>query len=129
MKRLLSLFLLVSYLLASPGLVYSMHFCGSTVTGVSVAVAEHPCCCPVPQKPAGCCHDKKLSSTLQDVKLTTAQLKLPVLVAVPAPPALRLAYRLPTPTYPADEPAAPRRATAAPPPACPPYVRGHAFLI
>ena len=106
-----------------------MHLCGSTVTGVSVAVAEHSCCCPVPKKPTGCCHDKKLSSTLKDVKLTTARLKLPVLVAVPAPPALQLAYRLPTPTYPADEPAAPLRATAAPPPACPPYVRGHAFLI
>ncbi len=106
-----------------------MHFCGSTVTGVSVAVAEHPCCCPVLKKPAGCCHDKKLSSTLKDVKLTTAQLKLPVLLAMPAPPELRLAYRLPIPTYPADEPAAPLRATAAPPPACPAYVRGHAFLI
>ncbi|MFD1470279.1 hypothetical protein ACFQ48_18780 [Hymenobacter caeli] len=128
MKRFLSLFLLLSYLLSSPGLVYSMHFCGPTLTEVSVT-SEAACCCPVPKKPAGCCHDKKLSSTLKDVKLSTAQLKLPVLVAVPAPPALRLAYRLPTPTYPADEPAAPLQATAAPPPACPPYVRGHAFLI
>ncbi|WP_162549724.1 HYC_CC_PP family protein [Hymenobacter nivis] len=128
MKRLLSLFLLVSYLLSSPGLVYSMHFCGATMTGVSVA-HEAACCCPVPKKPTGCCHDQKLSSTLKDVKLTTAQLKLPVLLAVPAPPVLRLAYRLPIPTYPADEPAAPLRATAAPPLACPAYVRGHAFLI
>ncbi|OGX91641.1 HYC_CC_PP family protein [Hymenobacter coccineus] len=128
MKRFLSLFLLLSYLLSSPGLVYSMHFCGPTLTEVSVT-SEAACCCPVPKKPAGCCHDKKLSSTLKDVKLSTAQLKLPVLLVVPAPPALRLAYRLPTPTYPADEPAALLRATAAPPPACPPYVRGHAFLI
>ncbi|AMR29527.1 hypothetical protein A0257_22140 [Hymenobacter psoromatis] len=129
MKRLLSLLLLWSYLLASPGLVYSMHFCGRTITGVSLAGPAHSCCCPVPKKPAGCCHDQKLSSTLKDVKLTTAQLKLPVLVAVPAPPALRLAYRLPTPTYPTDEPAAAPLATAAPPPDCPAYVRGHAFLI
>jgi hypothetical protein len=128
-KRILSLFLLVSYLLSSPGLVYSMHFCGQTMTGVSLAGPEHSCCCPVPKKPAGCCHDQKLSSTLKDVKLTTAQFKLPVLIAVPAPPALRLAYRLPVLTYPADEPAAPLWATAAPPPACPAYVRGHAFLI
>ncbi|MDQ2770524.1 MAG: hypothetical protein M3Y54_08495 [Bacteroidota bacterium] len=126
MKRILSLFLLVSYLLSSPGLVYSMHFCGATMTGVSVAHAA-ACCCPLPKKPAGCCHDQKLSSTLKDVKLTTAQLKLPVLVPAPAP--LRLAYRLPVPTYPADAPAAPLRATAAPPPECPAYVRGHAFLI
>lgn len=129
MKRFLSLFLLLSYLLSSPGLVYSMHFCGPTMTGVSMAVPEHPCCCPLPKKPAGCCHDQKLSSTLKDVKLTTAQLKLPVSVAVPAPPAPALACRLPTPTYPADEPAAPLPATAAPPPPCPAYVRGHAFLI
>ncbi len=128
MKRFASLLLLLSYLLSSPGLVYSMHFCGPTLTEVSVT-SEAACCCPVAKKPAGCCHDQKLTSTLKDVKLTTAQLKLPVPVAVPAPAALRLAYRLPTPTYPADEPAAPLLATAAPPPCCPAYVRGHAFLI
>ena len=128
LKRFFSLFLLVSYLLASPGLVYSMHFCGATMTGVSVA-HQAACCCPVPKKPTGCCHNQKLSSTLKDVKLTTAQLKLPILVAVPAPPALVLAYRLPAPTYPADAPATPLRATAAPPPVCPAYVLGHAFLI
>ena len=129
MTRFLSLLLLVSYLLASPGLVYSMHFCGHTLAEVSVA-KEATCCCPVPaKKPAGCCHDKKVVSPLQDVKLSAAQLKLPGLVAVPAPPALRLAFRLPTPTYPADAPAAPRAATAAPPPPCPAYVRGHAFLV
>lgn len=128
LKRFFSLFLLVSYLLASPGLVYSMHFCGATMTDVSVA-HEAACCCPMPNKPTGCCHDQKLSSTLKDVKLTTAQLKLPVSVAVPAPPTLVPAYRLPAPTHPADAPAAPLRAAAAPPPACPAYVRGHAFLI
>lgn len=105
-----------------------MHFCGDTLTEVSVT-SEAACCCPLPKKPAGCCHDHKLSSTLKDVKLTTVQLKVPVLVAVPAPAALRLAYRLPTPTYPAEAPAAPLVATAAPPPDCPAYVRGHAFLI
>ncbi len=105
-----------------------MHFCGPTLTEVSVT-SEAACCCPVPKKPAGCCHDQKLSSNLKDVKLTTAQLKLPVLVAVPAPAPLRLAYRLPTPTYPAEAPAAPLLASAAPPPDCPTYVRGHAFLI
>lgn len=98
------------------------------MTGVSVA-HEAACCCPLPKKPAGCCHDQKLSSTLKDVKLTTAQLTLSAPVAVPPPAALRLAYRLPVITYPADEPAAPLWATAAPPPECPAYVRGHAFLI
>jgi hypothetical protein len=127
-KRFFSLFLLLSYLLSSPGLVYSMHFCGQTLTEVSVA-KEAACCCPVPKKPTGCCHDQKVTSTLKDVKLNSAQLKLPVPVAVPAPAPLRLAYRLPTPTYPAEAPAALRAATAAPPPECPAYVRGHAFLI
>jgi len=129
LKRFLSLFLLLSYLLSSPGLVYSMHFCGQTLTEVSVA-KEAACCCPLPaKKPAGCCHDQKVTSTLKDVKLTSAQLKLPALVAVPAPAHLRLAYRLPTLTYPAEAPAAPLAATVAPPPDCPAYVRGHAFLI
>lgn len=126
MKRFVSLFLLLSYLLSSPGLVYSMHFCGQSLTQVSVAKQAH-CCCPVPKKPAGCCHDQKVSSTLKDVKLTTAQFKLQAPAALPAP--LRLAYRLPIPTYPAEAPAAPLAATAAPPPCCPAYVRGHAFLI
>jgi hypothetical protein len=127
-KRFLSLLLLLSYLLSSPGLVYSMHFCGQKLTEVSVA-KEAACCCPVPKKPTGCCHDQKVTSTLKDVKLNSAQLKLPVSVAVPALAPLRLAYRLPTPTYPAEAPAAPLAATAAPPPECPAYVRGHAFLI
>ncbi|MBH8560383.1 HYC_CC_PP family protein [Hymenobacter negativus] len=128
MKRFLSLFLLLSYLLSSPGLVYSMHFCGQTLTEVSVA-KEAACCCPVPKKPTGCCHDQKVTSTVKDVKLTSAQLKLPVPAAVPAPAPLRLAYRLPAPTYPPEAPAAPRAATAVPPPDCPAYVRDHAFLI
>jgi hypothetical protein len=98
------------------------------MTGVSV-IHEAACCCPLPKKPAGCCHDQKLSSTLKDVKLNSAQLKLPVPMAVPAPPPLRLAYRLPIATYPAEAPATPLRAIAAPPPECPAYVRGHAFLI
>ena len=105
-----------------------MHFCGAIMTGVSVA-HEAPCCCPLPKKPVGCCHDQKLSSTLKDVKFTAAQPRLSGPVAVPPPATLRLAYRLSVPTYPADEPAAPLRATAAPPPVCPAYVRGHAFLI
>ena len=128
MKRVVSLFLLLSYLLSSPGLVYSMHFCGQSLTQVSVTSEAH-CCCPVPKKPAGCCHDQKVSSTLKDVKLSTAQFKLQVPAAGLVPPVLRLAYRLATPTYPAEEPAAPLVATAAPPPCCPAYVRGHAFLI
>ena len=128
MKRFASLVLLLSYLLSSPGLVYSMHFCGQVLTEVSVA-KEAACCCPILKKPTGCCHDQKVTSTLKDVKLNNAQLKLPVPVAVPAPAPLRLAYRLPAPTYPAEAPAAMRAATAAPPPDCPAYVRGHAFLM
>ncbi|MDJ0367168.1 hypothetical protein QMK33_18625 [Hymenobacter sp. H14-R3] len=128
MKRFVSLFLLLSYLLSSPGLVYSMHFCGQSLAEVSVASEAH-CCCPAPKKPAGCCHNQKVSSTIKDVKLTTAQFKLQAPAAGLVPPVLRLAYRLPAPTYPADAPAAPRAAAAAPPPECPAYVRGHAFLV
>jgi hypothetical protein len=83
-----------------------MGFCGQIINGVSLAGPEHPCCSPLPKEPAGCCNDQQLVSTIQDVKLTPAQLKLPVLIAVPAPPVLRLVYRPPTPTCPADKPAA-----------------------
>ena len=131
LKRLASLLLLLAYLFASPGLVYSLHLCGQTVTGVSLSgVGEPAGCCPTPAKPVkgmkGCCHDQKVASSLQDVKLTTAQLKLTAPVALPA---LRVVRHLAL-TYPADEPAPrPRVASGLPPPACPAYVRGHAFLI
>ncbi|OWP64002.1 hypothetical protein CDA63_05925 [Hymenobacter amundsenii] len=134
MKRLASLLLLLAYLFASPGLVYSLHLCGQQVTGVSLSgVGEPAGCCPESAKPVkgmkGCCHDQKVASSLKDVKLTTAQLKLVAPVALPAPPALRVVRHLAL-TYPADEPAPRLRvASGPPPPACPAYVRGHAFLI
>ncbi|MFD2787643.1 HYC_CC_PP family protein [Hymenobacter rubripertinctus] len=130
MKRFTGFFLLVAYLLASPGLVYSLHLCGEQVTGVSLRAGEEPpdCCAGRTKPTKGCCHNEQVSSTLKDVKLASAQLKLPAAVALPAPPALRLALRLAL-TYPAEEPLTRGAATAAPPPRCPAYVRGHAFLI
>lgn len=130
MKRLTGFLLLVAYLLASPGLVYSLHLCGEQVTSVSLSAAGEPtdCCAGLTKPKKSCCHNQQVSSTLKDVKLTTAQLKLPTAVALPAPPALRLPLQLAL-TYPAEEPILRRAATAAPPPPCPAYVRGHAFLI
>ena len=131
MKRFVSLFLLVSYLLSSPGLVYSMHYCGPALTGVSVAQGgDTNCCCRDSGKPAsGCCHDKKVTSAAKDAKLTAAQVKLQAPNPVLAPPTRPAAGRVARPIYPADEPAPRLVAHAAPPPACPAYVRGHAFLI
>ena len=131
MKRFASLFLLFSYLLSSPGLVYSMHFCGQELTAVTVAQdGDTNCCCQDAGKPAGrCCHDKKVSSALKDIKLSAAHFKLPVSDAVPAPAVLRLVWQLAQVIYPADELAAQLRAHAPPPPECPAYVRGHAFLV
>ncbi|WP_201982602.1 HYC_CC_PP family protein [Hymenobacter rubidus] len=131
MKRFVSLFLLFSYLLSSPGLVYSMHFCGQELTAVSVAQgSDTHCCCQDTGKPAsGCCHDQKVSSALKDVKLSAAHFQLQAPDAVPAPAVLRLVWQLAQVAYPADEPAADLLAHAAPPPECPAYVRGHAFLV
>ncbi|AIZ65565.1 hypothetical protein PK28_18255 (plasmid) [Hymenobacter sp. DG25B] len=131
MKRFVSLFLLFSYLLSSPGLVYSMHFCGQELTAVSVAQgSDTHCCCRDTGKPAsGCCHDQKVSSALKDVKLSAAHFQLQAPDAVPAPAVLRLVWQLAQVAYPADEPAANLLAHAAPPPECPAYVRGHAFLV
>ena len=130
-KRLVSFFLLFAYLLSSPGLVYSMHFCGQSLTAVSLqADGKRNCCCETMRNPGcGCCHDQLLTSSVKDVKLTTAQ----VLVAAPAtvatPALLPLVWRLSTATFPLDEPESKLAAHAAPPPECPAYVRGHAFLI
>ncbi|GAB2845613.1 HYC_CC_PP family protein [Hymenobacter ruber] len=131
MKRFVSLFLLFSYLLSSPGLVYSMHFCGQQLTSVTVAQdGDTNCCCQDAGKPAGrCCHDQKVSSALKDIKLSAAHFKLQAPEAVPAPAVLRLVWQLAQVIYPADEPAAQLLAHAAPPPECPAYVRGHAFLV
>jgi hypothetical protein len=130
-KRFVSLFLLFSYLLSSPGLVYSMHFCGQELTAVSVKQdGDTNCCCQDTGKPAGpCCHDKKVSSALKDIKLSAAHFKLQTPDLVPAPPVLQLVWQLSQVAYSADEPAARLLVHAAPPPECPAYVRGHAFLI
>lgn len=130
-KRFVSLFLLFSYLLSSPGLVYSMHFCGQQLTAVSVKQdGDTNCCCQDTGKPAGrCCHDQKVSSALKDIKLSAAHFQLPAPAVVPAPAVLRLVWQLAQVAYPADGPAADLLAHAAPPPECPAYVRGHAFLV
>ena len=131
MKRFVSLFLLFSYLLSSPGLVYSMHFCGQEMTAVSVAQGgDTNCCCQDTGKPAGrCCHDQKMSSALKDIKLSTAHFQLPAPDMVPATAVLRLVWQLAQTVYSAEEPATNLLLHAAPPPECPVYVRGHAFLV
>ena len=131
MKRFVSLFLLFSYLLSSPGLVYSMHYCGQALTAVSVQQdGDTHCCCRDSGKPAGrCCHNQKVSSALKDIKLSAAHFKMPVPDAVPALAVLQLVWQLAQVVSPADEPAANLLLHAAPPPACPAYVRGHAFRV
>jgi hypothetical protein len=130
-KRLVSFFLLFAYLLSSPGLVYSMHFCGQRLTAVSLqADGKRNCCCETMRNPGcGCCHDQLVTSSVKDVKLTTTQ----VLVAAPAmvatPDLLPLVWRLSTLAFPLNELKLELAAHAAPPPECPVYVRGHAFLI
>ena len=131
MKRFVSLFLLFSYLLSSPGLVYSMHFCGQELTAVTVAQdGDTNCCCQDTGKPAGrCCHDQKVSSALKDIKLSATHFQLQAPDVVPTPAVLRLVWQLAQMAYPADEPAVNLQLHAAPPPECPAYVRGHAFLV
>lgn len=131
MKRFISLFLLFSYLLSSPGLVYSMHFCGQELTAISVKQdGDTNCCCRDTGKPAGrCCHDQKVSSALKDIKLSAAHFKLQAPDLIPAQPLLQLVWQLSQAAYAADKPAARLLLHAAPPPECPAYVRGHAFLI
>ena len=131
MKRLTSFFLLFAYLLSSPGLVYSMHFCGETLTAVTVAAdADKHCCCQNTDTPVcGCCHDQKVAGAAKDLKLTATHFLLQAPDVVPAPAVLQLVWQRSQRAFPIDEPASSLRAHAAPPPECPAYVRGHAFLI
>jgi len=130
-KRFVSLFLLFSYLLSSPGLVYSMHFCGQALTAVTVADdADKHCCCQDMGTPdCGCCHDQKVDSAAKDLKLSATHFLLQAPDVAPAPAVLRLVWQLTQLAYSADEPASKLVAHSAPPPECPAYVRGHAFLI
>ncbi|WP_345050114.1 HYC_CC_PP family protein [Hymenobacter glaciei] len=131
MKRLTSFFLLFAYLLSSPGLVYSLHFCGQALTAVTVAEdADKHCCCQDAGTPdCGCCHDQQVVSGVKDLKLTATHFLLQVPDVAPAPAVLQLVCQLTQLAYPTDEPAPKLGAHAAPPPDCPAYVRGHAFLI
>jgi hypothetical protein len=130
-KRFVSLFLLFSYLLSSPGLVYSMHFCGQELRAVSVKQdGDTNCCCRDTGKPAGqCCHDQKVSSALKDIKLSAVHFKLQAPDTIPSPAVLQLVWQLSQLAYPAVKPVSGLLVHAAPPPECPAYVRGHAFLI
>jgi hypothetical protein len=129
-KRPLSFLLLLVYLLSSPGLGYSMHYCGQKLTGFSVLAETPKSCCPPRSAPCGGCHDKHVSSPVQDAPLlTTAALALSVPALLPEP----LAYSWPAASRPQPgdpERQRPRAAvrTAVPPP-WPAYVRGHAFRL
>ncbi|GAA3954967.1 HYC_CC_PP family protein [Hymenobacter algoricola] len=131
MKRLTSFFLLFAYLLSSPGLVYSMHFCGQALTAVTVAdAADKHCCCQDTGTPdCDCCHDQEVVSAAKDLKLTATHFLLQAPDVAPAPAVVQLVWQLAQLAYPANEPASRLVAHAAPPPECPAYVRGHAFLI
>ena len=131
MKRLVSFFLLFAYLLSSPGLVYSMHFCGQNLTAVSLEQGgKRNCCCDTMRAPAcGGCHDQAVTSSVKDIKPPTHPVQVSAPAVVPAPALLPLVWHLSTFSLPLDEPETGFATHAAPPPECPAYVRGHAFLI
>ena len=88
------------------------------------------CCCQDTHKPpCGCCHDRKVASATKDIKLTAAHFQLQVPDLVPAPAVLQLVWQLSQAAYAPEEPAVNLLLHAAPPPECPAYVRGHAFLV
>jgi len=130
-KRLVSFFLLFAYLLSSPGLVYSMHFCGQSLTAVSLEQGgKRNCCCDTMRAPAcGCCHDQVVTSSVKDIKLSTLQVQVSAPAVVPTSALLPLVWHLSTFSLPVDEPETGFATHAAPPPECPAYVRGHAFLV
>ena len=130
MRRSLSFLLLLVYLLSSPGLGYSMHFCGRVLTGVTVGAESPKTCCPPHQAPCGSCHDKHVSSPADNATLLAAA-SLAALVPALVPPPLAWAATAqpkPWPTEPERE-RAPVEVRAPVPPPWPAYVRGHAFRL
>ena len=129
MKRLLSFLLLFVHLFSSPGLGYSMHYCGQVLTGVSVSAETPKSCCPPQKAPCGKCHDKHVSSPSHEATLlATAAFAAPAPALLPAP----LAVAWPAaPSWAAQRVnflPRPAGRDAAPPP-WPAYVRGHAFRL
>nr|WP_188548818.1 hypothetical protein [Hymenobacter qilianensis] len=108
-----------------------MHFCGQALTAVTVTPdADKHCCCQDTGAPdCGCCHDQEVVSAAQDLQLTATHFQLQAPEVAPTPALLPVVWQLTQLAYPVDEPATRLLAHAAPPPECPAYVRGHAFLI
>ncbi len=130
MKRPLSFLLLLVYLLSSPGLAYSLHYCGQELTGVSVGAETPKSCCPPHQAPCGNCHDQHVSGPAQDAPLLasaalafTAPALLPEPIAYVRSPAERFLAG----SQERQRPRTAVRAAALPP--WPAYVRGHAFRL
>jgi len=117
------------YLLSSPGLGFSMHYCGRVLTGVSMLAETPKSCCPPSQAPCGSCHDKHVSSPAHESPLLAAA---PLAALVPAllPAPLALPKPAARPWLMARErQRSPVEVRAAAPPPWPAYVRGHAFRL
>jgi hypothetical protein len=63
LKRVPAAFLLVIYLVTSTGFAINLHYCGKTVSRISINKTAS--CCAKSEKPMKCCHDQKV-----DIKLS-----------------------------------------------------------
>jgi hypothetical protein len=70
MQRLVTIFMLLTYLLFNAGISYSMHFCGDRLTSTEVFAKKQSCLCSSPKEPAhSCCKDVEVESGGNDQKV------------------------------------------------------------
>lgn len=77
MKRILAVLILVVHLISVTGVSAHVHYCGDTLTGVSLSVpgAEDDCNCNVVKK-TDCCSDLRVSSRMEHEALAGSSFKL-----------------------------------------------------
>ena len=84
LKRAAAILLSVLYLVTASGFALNLHFCGDSITAVSInAAAKAPAGCA---DGMGCCSNKHLVVKVKDAHLAQApslQAKLPVLAVAP----------------------------------------------
>jgi hypothetical protein len=72
MQRIITIFMLFTYLLFNAGISYSMHFCGDRLTSTEVFAKKKGCLCSSPKEVShSCCKDVKVESAGNDQKVTS----------------------------------------------------------
>ncbi len=66
MKKLFTLFMMVSYMASAIGLTFSLHYCGGSYKEICFTSDTEKNCCGTKEKSRGCCEDKVIKAKIKD---------------------------------------------------------------